>query len=212
MPLAVTNPLHFVRTRYLYIYYYFCIKQGLFSWTELTDSSCRPKSDTRYFLRGRSWTFLCVVEMNQRLQVVNEVRWFVVVAGGSYLLLWLQSFNVSIYVVWHCSAVWAVNVSLNSWVPKLTTPGWLAAVWVSTATGWETGQSGIDSRRRQAFSLHHCVRIDSGTHLASSPVSTAALSSKVKRPGRETGHSSPSSAEAKKPWRHNPTLYLRRAV
>jgi hypothetical protein len=47
------------------------------------------------------------------------------------------------------------------------------------------------------FSLHHRVQNGCGAHLASYPVGTRGSFPGVKRPGREAGHSSPSSAEVK---------------
>jgi hypothetical protein len=47
------------------------------------------------------------------------------------------------------------------------------------------------------FSLHHRVQNGSGTHPASYPMGTRALSLWVKRPGREADHSPPSSVEVK---------------
>jgi hypothetical protein len=62
---------------------------------------------------------------------------------------------------------------------------------------------GLDNRglrvRFQAgavkFSLHYRVQNGSGAHPASYPMGTRALSLEVKRPGRETDHSSPSSGD-----------------
>jgi hypothetical protein len=54
------------------------------------------------------------------------------------------------------------------------------------------------------FSLHHRLQNGSGAHPASYPMGTRALSLGVKRPGRETDHSPPSSAEVKE-WAE---LYL----
>jgi hypothetical protein len=47
------------------------------------------------------------------------------------------------------------------------------------------------------FSLHHRVQNGSGAHPASYPMVPGVLSLGVKRPGRETDHSPPSSAEVK---------------
>jgi hypothetical protein len=47
------------------------------------------------------------------------------------------------------------------------------------------------------FLLHHRVQNGSGTHQASYPVGTRALSLGVQRPGREADPSPPSSAEVK---------------
>jgi hypothetical protein len=47
------------------------------------------------------------------------------------------------------------------------------------------------------FSLHHRVQTGSGAHPASYPMGTRNSFLRVKRPGRETDHSPPSSAEVK---------------
>jgi hypothetical protein len=47
------------------------------------------------------------------------------------------------------------------------------------------------------FSLHHRVQTGFGAHPASYPMGTGALSLGVKRLGRETDHSPPSSVEVK---------------
>jgi hypothetical protein len=51
--------------------------------------------------------------------------------------------------------------------------------------------------RSKNFSLLHSVQTCSGAHPASYPMGTGALSPGVKGPGREAGHSPPSSAKAK---------------
>jgi hypothetical protein len=50
-------------------------------------------------------------------------------------------------------------------------------------------------RGARDFSLLRSIQTGSGAHLASYPMGTGALSPGVKRPGRETDHSSPLSAE-----------------
>jgi hypothetical protein len=52
------------------------------------------------------------------------------------------------------------------------------------------------------FSVHHRVQTGSGAHLASYPMNTRGSFPGVKRPGRETDHSPPSSAEVKNEWSH----------
>jgi hypothetical protein len=47
------------------------------------------------------------------------------------------------------------------------------------------------------FSLQHHVQTGSGAHPVSYPLSNGALSLGVKRPGREAGHSPPSTSEVK---------------
>jgi hypothetical protein len=57
---------------------------------------------------------------------------------------------------------------------------------------------GIPTRLRAGnFSLYHRAQNGSGSHPASYPMGTGALSLGLKRPGREADHSPPSSAEVK---------------
>jgi hypothetical protein len=56
------------------------------------------------------------------------------------------------------------------------------------------------------FSLHHRVQTGSGAHPASYPMGTEGSFSGIKRPGRETDHSPPSSAEVKNTWSYTFTL------
>jgi hypothetical protein len=70
---------------------------------------------------------------------------------------------------------------------------------VGIATGY-----GLDDRMIggwEFFSRHH-VQPSSGAHPDSYPMGTGALSLEVKRPGRETNHSPPSSAEVKNAWNY----------
>jgi hypothetical protein len=60
------------------------------------------------------------------------------------------------------------------------------------------------------FSLQYRVQTGSGAHPASYRVGTRALSLRVKRPGREAGHSPPSSAEVKNAWSYTSTPPIRR--
>jgi hypothetical protein len=62
------------------------------------------------------------------------------------------------------------------------------------ATGWTAR---VRFPAMQDSSLLHSVQTGSGTHPASYPLGTGALSSEVKRPGREADHSSPSNPEVK---------------
>jgi hypothetical protein len=50
----------------------------------------------------------------------------------------------------------------------------------------------------QEFSVLQVVQSGSGAYTASPPVGTGDFSSGIKRPGREAGHSPPTSAEVKK--------------
>jgi hypothetical protein len=56
------------------------------------------------------------------------------------------------------------------------------------------------------FSLHHRVQTGSGSHPASYPMGTGAVSLGIKRPGRKVDHSPPSSAEVKNAWSYTSTL------
>jgi hypothetical protein len=64
---------------------------------------------------------------------------------------------------------------------------------VSIAASYELEGRGSISCRD--FSLLHSVQTGSGTHSLSYPMSTGALSSEMKQPGRESDYSRPSSAE-----------------
>jgi len=55
------------------------------------------------------------------------------------------------------------------------------------------GQSGFDSRQRLGILVCRCVRTSSGAHPASYPMGIGCSFSGVKRPGRESDHSPPSS-------------------
>jgi hypothetical protein len=59
------------------------------------------------------------------------------------------------------------------------------------------------------FSLHHRVQNGSGAHPASCPMDTRGSFRGVKLPGRESDHSSPSSAEVKNAWSYTSTLPIR---
>jgi hypothetical protein len=63
-----------------------------------------------------------------------------------------------------------------------------------------TEGSEFESQKGQEFSLLHVVQTGSGVNPPSYPMGTGALSSEVKRLGREADHSPPASAEVKKTW------------
>jgi hypothetical protein len=67
------------------------------------------------------------------------------------------------------------------------------------ATGWMIGRSNFDPRqRRKDFSYSVCVQTSSGAHPASCTMGTGGPFPGAKtRPGRDTDHSPPSSAEVK---------------
>jgi hypothetical protein len=65
-------------------------------------------------------------------------------------------------------------------------------------TGWTTEVSEFESRWGQKFSLLHVVQTGSEVHLTSYPMGTGGFSPTVKRPGPETDHSPPASAEIRK--------------
>jgi hypothetical protein len=52
------------------------------------------------------------------------------------------------------------------------------------------------------FSLHHRVKTGSGTHPASYSIGTRVSFPGVRRPGRESDHSPPSSAEVRNEWNY----------
>jgi hypothetical protein len=64
---------------------------------------------------------------------------------------------------------------------------------------------GSSPGRARNFSPHHRVQTSSGAHRASYPVGTRDSFLGVKRPGREAGHSHPSSAEVKNAWSYTST-------
>jgi hypothetical protein len=59
--------------------------------------------------------------------------------------------------------------------------------------------------RVRHFSLRHRVQTDSGTLPTSYPMCTNVLSPEVRRPGHETDHSPPCSAEVKNVWSYTYT-------
>jgi hypothetical protein len=64
--------------------------------------------------------------------------------------------------------------------------------------GWTIGVLGFDSRRELViFLFHHRVQNGPGADPASYPVGTRGSFLGVKRPGRESDNSPPSSAEVK---------------
>jgi hypothetical protein len=71
-------------------------------------------------------------------------------------------------------------------------------------TGWMIGGSNPGN-----FYFHHRVQSGSGAHPASYPIGTRGSFSAVKRPGRETDHSPPSSAEVKNARRYTSTPPVR---
>jgi hypothetical protein len=73
------------------------------------------------------------------------------------------------------------------------------------ATGWTAGAR--FSVRAKNLSLLHSVQTGSGAHAASYPTSTGCSSSRLKRLGREAGHSTPSVAEVKSSGAIHPLPY-----
>jgi hypothetical protein len=68
--------------------------------------------------------------------------------------------------------------------------------------GWTAEGSDFVSLCGQDFSPLHVVQTDSGVHLASYPMDTGGHFPALKRPGRETDHSPPTSAELKNKWNY----------
>jgi hypothetical protein len=73
----------------------------------------------------------------------------------------------------------------------------------SVAQGWATGWTSLG--KVWEFFLHHRIQTGSGTHPASNPMSTRGSFLRVKRPGRETDHSPPPSAQVKNSWSYAST-------
>jgi hypothetical protein len=59
------------------------------------------------------------------------------------------------------------------------------------------GQAGFDSWQGREIFLYSSIQADSGVQPASYPMGTSGPSLGIKRPGRETEHSPPTSAEVK---------------
>jgi hypothetical protein len=71
--------------------------------------------------------------------------------------------------------------------------------------GWTTERLQFESREGQEFSLLHIVQTGSGVNPTSYTMGTVGSFPGVKRPGRETDHSSPTSAKVKKVWIYTST-------
>jgi hypothetical protein len=82
------------------------------------------------------------------------------------------------------------------------------SVW-RLAMGWMTKGSELESWWGQEFSLLHVIQTGSGAHSASYPMGTRGTFPRVKQPGREADHSSPTSSKVKKMWLYTSTpLYI----
>jgi hypothetical protein len=73
--------------------------------------------------------------------------------------------------------------------------GTFGAIIIATGHGLG-GRGSFPGRRVSVFILRN-VQTDSGGHPGSYPIDRRAISCGIKRPGRETDHSPPSSAEVK---------------
>jgi hypothetical protein len=71
--------------------------------------------------------------------------------------------------------------------------------------GWTTEGLEFESRYGEEFSLVQIVQTGSEVYPTSYPMGTGALSSGVKRPGREVDRSPPTSAEVKRMWIYTST-------
>jgi hypothetical protein len=60
------------------------------------------------------------------------------------------------------------------------------------------GRPGFDSRQGQEVFLLHTIQTGSGTHTDSYPMQTGGFFSGIKRTGRETDYSPPTSTDVKK--------------
>jgi hypothetical protein len=85
-----------------------------------------------------------------------------------------------------------------------------SSVGISTGYGLDDQGGGSSSPGRvKKFSLPHIVQTGSGVHPTSYKMGTAGSFPGVKRRGRETDHSPPTSAEVKKMWIYtSTTLYV----
>jgi hypothetical protein len=83
---------------------------------------------------------------------------------------------------------------------------------VGIATGYVLDDQGGGSSspgRVKTFSILHIVKTDSGVRPTTYKMGTGGSFSRVKRQGRETDHSPPTSAEVKKMWNYTSTpLYV----
>jgi hypothetical protein len=71
---------------------------------------------------------------------------------------------------------------------------------MATGYGLEDQRVGVWVPEEQKFTFLQVVQTCSGAHPPSYPMGTGVLSPGVKRPGRETDHSPPISAEVKQTW------------
>jgi hypothetical protein len=81
-----------------------------------------------------------------------------------------------------------------------------SAVGIAASYGLDNQRIGVRVPVGQEFSLLYAVQTGSGAHPASYPMGKAALSPGIKRPGRETDHSPPTSSEVKKTWVYTSTF------
>jgi hypothetical protein len=93
---------------------------------------------------------------------------------------------------------WRYNVCFVSSIANQ----WNRDITVSRVTRVRAGDRGSISGRCSGgiFSLRHHVQTGSGAHPASYPAGTRGFFPAMKRPGRETDHSPPSSTEVKNAW------------
>jgi hypothetical protein len=80
---------------------------------------------------------------------------------------------------------------------------------VSIMTKLRTRRVGLNSPARammRFFPIRHRVQTGSGTHTASYPMITGGSFSRVKRPGREAYHSTPTSVEVENAWSYTHTI------
>jgi hypothetical protein len=75
-----------------------------------------------------------------------------------------------------------------------------STVGIATGYGLDDRGFGVQIRVGVRVFTSPCLPDGSGVHPTSYPIGTGARSPGVKRPGRETDHSTPTNAEVKKIW------------
>jgi hypothetical protein len=88
---------------------------------------------------------------------------------------------------------------------QILAPNSTCSLGIVTGCEFEDGGVGVRVTVGQEFSLLHVVQTGSGVHPTSYTMGTGALSSGVKRSGREDDQSSPTIAEVRKKWIYTAT-------
>jgi hypothetical protein len=124
--------------------------------------------------------------------------------------------RISFTITMHCiNYNLPCRMSFQFFKPFLVTPSMCErsrGSSVSIVTSLQAGRLGFDSRERQKVILsHHRFHTDSGAYTESYLVSTVICFSRIKWPGREADHSSPSIAKVNSVWRctsTSPYVYM----